>query len=73
MMFIRLCICYVYVFIGHKSVPKWWLGLEDTDADGVFTWQDGSPVTYLDWGEHQPAHVPGVARKCVMMTNKVSK
>ena len=59
------------VLLGHRDTPLWWIGLEDKDADGVFAWQDGSPITYLDWGEHQPSEVYSNER-CVMMTHTVS-
>jgi hypothetical protein len=31
-----------------------WIGLQDTNLDGVFAWVDGAPVSYTNWGAGQP-------------------
>ena len=31
-----------------------WIGFQDTNLDGIFTWVDGSPVSYTNWGAGQP-------------------
>ncbi|KAF6023191.1 hypothetical protein EB796_018500 [Bugula neritina] len=53
---------------GYSAIPRWWIGLEDRDNDGEFKWQDGTPVTFVDWAEHQPADVYGITN-CVVMTS----
>ncbi|EYF03863.1 CotH kinase family protein [Chondromyces apiculatus] len=32
----------------------WWIGFNDQDEEGVFTWTDGSPVDYTSWGGGEP-------------------
>ncbi|EYF03864.1 Hypothetical protein CAP_5128 [Chondromyces apiculatus DSM 436] len=32
----------------------WWIGFNDQDEEGVFTWTDGSPVDYASWGVGEP-------------------
>ena len=31
-----------------------WIGFSDLDAEGSFTWQDGSPVTFTSWSSGEP-------------------
>ncbi|KAK7508695.1 hypothetical protein BaRGS_00000261 [Batillaria attramentaria] len=33
---------------------SYWLGLDDLNQEGVFTWADGSPVIYSAWSRRQP-------------------
>jgi hypothetical protein len=28
---------------------QWWMGFNDRDEEGSWTWEDGSPVTYVNW------------------------
>jgi len=60
-----------YLIAGYSTIPRWWIGLEDRDNDGEFKWQDGTPVTFVDWAEHQPADVYGITN-CVVMTSLVN-
>ena len=46
---------YAVYVEGGKS--QWWIGLEDRDLDGMYTWVDGTPVTFVDWARHQPTQV----------------
>ena len=36
------------------STEKWWLGYNDIDQEGTFTWEDGSTSTYTFWGAGEP-------------------
>ena len=29
--------------------PEWWMGFNDLEAEGSWAWEDGSPVTYVNW------------------------
>jgi hypothetical protein len=33
---------------------KWWMGLNDRRIEGRFVWEDGTPVTYTNWGPDEP-------------------
>ena len=65
---IRYVTHYAVYVEGGKS--QWWIGLEDRDLDGMYTWVDGTPVIFVDWARHQPTHV-GYTR-CVVMSQKAS-
>jgi hypothetical protein len=36
-----------------------WLGASDTALENVFTWSDGSPIGFGNWGPSQPDRFPG--------------
>lgn len=36
-----------------------WLGASDTAFENVFTWSDGSPIGFGNWGPAQPDRFPG--------------
>ena len=31
-----------------------WIGLNDRDQEGTFSWSSGHPVAYLNWGHAEP-------------------
>jgi hypothetical protein len=33
----------------HSPVRMYWIGMNDMDDDGIWTWSDGEPVTYTNW------------------------
>ncbi|XP_071488284.1 macrophage mannose receptor 1-like [Diadema antillarum] len=37
-----------------------WLGLNDRDHEGLFTWSDGSPVFHTNWATNEPNNWGGV-------------
>lgn len=52
---------------------KLWVGADDLQQEGNFTWTDGTPVTtYLSWntGEPKGNHA---AKDCVTITNESFK
>jgi hypothetical protein len=46
-------------FINGLVGASIWLGGSDTVLDNVFTWTDGSPMSYGNWGLNQPDRFPG--------------
>ncbi|XP_003803470.1 low affinity immunoglobulin epsilon Fc receptor [Otolemur garnettii] len=43
-----------------------WIGLQDLDREGQFTWMDGSPVSYSNWYPGEPNN-QDQGENCVMM------
>jgi hypothetical protein len=41
--------------VHDVSRVEFWIGLNDRDAEGEWRWVDGSPTSYLDWGNDQPS------------------
>ena len=33
---------------------RFWIGLNDVAEEGQWVWHSGEPVTYTNWGEHEP-------------------
>ena len=49
-------------FSFFESAPRpLWCGLNDRDHEGQFTWINGEPVTFLNWGEGEPNSTPELA------------
>jgi hypothetical protein len=46
---------FINGIVGDSS----WIGGSDTVFDNVFTWTDGSPIGYGNWGLNQPDRFPG--------------
>ncbi len=40
---------WVYERLAEDPGLEWWTGFNDLDEEGSWTWQDGSPVTYVNW------------------------
>lgn len=41
-------------FVGGLVAESIWIGASDLVQDGVYTWADGRPVTFTNWGPGQP-------------------
>lgn len=51
------------VAINDEAEQKWlsgvfgnrlyWIGLSDTETEGQWVWQNGEPLTYINWGQKQ--------------------
>ncbi len=33
---------------------EWWIGLDDLDVEGTFTWSDGTPLDFTAWNDGEP-------------------
>ena len=47
-----------------------WLGMNELQVKGSFTWSDTSPVTFTNWWIGMPISSP--SKTCVVMTKAVS-
>ena len=36
------------------GIKKWWIGANDKNFEGNFTWVSGKPLTYTNWDQDQP-------------------
>jgi len=52
------------LFLFSASFPIW-LGLNDIAVEGIFTWSDGSNVTYKNWNRGEPNNLTG--EDCVQL------
>ena len=41
------------------STSKWWVGLNDISSEGSFVWEDGTAVSYTNWGGGEPNNSGG--------------
>ena len=41
-------------FVTTNPTFNFWMGLNDLDANGTWTWISGEPVTYLNWAPGEP-------------------
>ncbi len=44
---------------------SWWMGLSDLDVEGVWTWSDGSPLSYEHWFPGEPNNGVSAPEHCV--------
>ncbi|XP_038078467.1 macrophage mannose receptor 1-like [Patiria miniata] len=49
-----------------------WIGLHDTVGESTFTWTDGSPTDFLNWGPGEPNNV-GSGEDCVHLESAFQK
>ena len=53
-----------------KLVPEetwFWMGYNDREKEGNFTWSDGMPVTYSNWGPHEAFGTSKFTEDCGMI------
>jgi len=46
-------------FVSSLSTERFWLGGNDLQKDGVWTWSDGSAITYNNWYPDNPSNTGG--------------
>ena len=55
-----------FVFTQPLSSGYFWIGLTDDVIEGVYMWEDSSPLTWSSW--YDDPHTPGSYYDCVFMT-----
>jgi hypothetical protein len=52
---------WVYnTFTGMDGAQNLWVGLNDLQHKGTYSWADGEPITYLNWGPGEPDDSGGI-------------
>lgn len=50
-----VCLSIMFSFVMfHVATGFIRVGMNDIDEEGVYVWEDGSPVTHLRWEESEP-------------------
>jgi hypothetical protein len=44
---------HVFIYVDLTGIKKWWIGANDKDFEGNFTWVSGKPLTYTNWDQDQ--------------------
>ncbi|XP_070535731.1 macrophage mannose receptor 1-like [Ptychodera flava] len=75
---------YIETYMYSANKPLW-IGFNDVDQAGTYSWSDGSPVFYTKWGNGEPSVITGEGcvqlgtdggwddTTCSLMTNAVCK
>jgi hypothetical protein len=50
---------------AQRDLPIVWFGLNDIEEEGVFTWSDGTKLTYTNWNADPTEPNGGVVENCV--------
>ena len=57
-------------FVAHYTQSaEPWIGYNDLDVEGVYTWLDGSPVGYESWKPGYPVGDAYGDQDCILMNN----
>lgn len=56
----------------QRSYAQLWLGLNDRNTEGGYTWSDGSPVSFTSWNLHEPNDQLGLYDCVEMYTSKAT-
>ena len=44
----------MYIYVDLTDIKRWWIGANDKDSEGHFTWVFGKSLTYANCDEDQP-------------------
>jgi hypothetical protein len=44
----------INTFIGDKEDPRWWIGLNDLNQEGLWVWSSGEAPVFEDWCNGEP-------------------
>ncbi|XP_063952038.1 C-type mannose receptor 2-like [Lytechinus pictus] len=56
---------YIVTLLENEPYPVW-IGLNDQESEGLFTWSDGTPVLYTNWDRNEP-NDNGHSEDCIVM------
>lgn len=56
-------------FLRAAGVTSSWLGLSDTEEEGIWRWVDGSALSYANWGEGEPNDSAGIEDCAVLRSD----
>ncbi|ELU07424.1 hypothetical protein CAPTEDRAFT_78146, partial [Capitella teleta] len=45
------------ILMWEMSDTSWWIGGSKLDESSGWTWSDGSPATYFNWGDGEPDRI----------------
>uniref|UniRef100_A0A8C5K055 Secretory phospholipase A2 receptor n=1 Tax=Jaculus jaculus TaxID=51337 RepID=A0A8C5K055_JACJA len=52
-----------------KYGVKWWIGLQERNADGEIHWSDGSPVIYQNWDKERERSMNNQSQRCSFISS----
>ena len=62
---------YVLLCLGQIDRSQYWIGFNDIQTQMVFQWNDGSPVRFTNWAEHEPNNWLSRKEDCVTIFLRV--
>ncbi|PIK48587.1 putative alpha-N-acetylgalactosamine-specific lectin-like [Apostichopus japonicus] len=55
---------YAILYEANRGYEYIWIGIHDSEKEGVWTYEDGSNLTYVNWGNGEPTGGWGYEEDC---------